>query len=381
MDTITHGIAGALIGKSFFSDRWGPAATVAATLGAVFPDIDVVAEFFSHSPVSLLKYHRGITHSFVAMPVFALLLGAFVWWLARRFGVRSSFWVLVLAALSGIASHILLDGLTSYGTRMWEPISWTHVSWDWLFIVDPILTALLLVPQLAAWVQRDRQKAPWRALAMWGLFSVLAAIAWAAEWAVNAPFNFRIVPIAAAIFAAVFFIPIYGGRFFAWSRREWCLAGFVLAVLYIGLCGFEHHQALERVRAFARQQPLRVESVAAVPMPPSPVEWNGLVLTPDGVFGARFDVNRGRPPRFRFLHDSPSNPYIREADKLPAVKTYLGFARFPIVRFYRSGHECIVEFLDVRFYNYEQREGRHPFVYRVVFSSAGRLLHQGWRMR
>jgi membrane-bound metal-dependent hydrolase YbcI (DUF457 family) len=381
MDTITHGIAGALIGKGFFSERWGPAATFAVTLGSVFPDCDVIAEVISRNPVSLLKYHRGITHSFVAMPFFALALGALVWWLARRRGIQSSFWVLVFATLIGIASHILLDGLTSYGTRMWEPISWVRVSWDWLFIVDPTFTALLLVPQIAPWVQRDKQKAFWRALAMWGLFSILAVLTWGAEWAVGAPVSFRIVPVASVLLAVVFFVPVYGGRFFEWTRREWCVAGVVLSILYIGLCGFEHHRALERVQAFARQQSLPVKALAAVPMPPSPVDWNGLVLAPDGVYGSRFNVTSGAAPRFIFLRDAPLNPDIEKAFHLPAVQTYLGFARFPVVRYSQMGRRSIVEFLDIRFYNYEQREGRHPFVYRVVFDTKGQVLQQGWRMR
>lgn len=378
MDTITHGIAGALIGKSFFSERWGPAATFAVTLGSVFPDCDVVAEAFTRNPVALLKYHRGITHSFVAMPFFALALGALVWWLARRRGIRAGFWPLVFATTIGIGSHILLDGLTSYGTRMWEPLSWTRVSWDWLFIVDPIFTALLLVPQVAAWVQRDRAKAPWRALAMWGLFTVLAALTWGAESAVGTTISFRVVPIAGIVFAAVFFLPLAAGSFFQWSRREWCLAGFVLSVLYIGLCGFEHYRALDRVEAFAKSQNQPVMSLAAVPMPPSPVEWDGLVRVPNGIYGARFDVGRKDSPRYLYLHDSPMNPYIEKAFQLPDVQTYLGFARFPVVRFFDRGQDSVVELLDMRFFNYERRTGRRPFVFRVVFGPNGSVLRQGW---
>ena len=44
MDPITHGIAGALLGKGYFAERKGRVAIFAATLGAVFPDIDIVAE-------------------------------------------------------------------------------------------------------------------------------------------------------------------------------------------------------------------------------------------------------------------------------------------------------------------------------------------------
>ena len=68
----TH-LTGALLGKGFFSDRQGRVATFAATLGAVFPDIDFVAEVASRDPMAIVKYHRGITHSFVALPFFCLL--------------------------------------------------------------------------------------------------------------------------------------------------------------------------------------------------------------------------------------------------------------------------------------------------------------------
>src|SRR5580692_8737814 len=79
MDTITHGIVGALIGKGFFSERNGRVATFAATVGAMFPDVDVVQEVFSSDPLAIVKYHRAITHSFVALPFFAALLA----WLTR----------------------------------------------------------------------------------------------------------------------------------------------------------------------------------------------------------------------------------------------------------------------------------------------------------
>jgi inner membrane protein len=74
MDPVTHGIAGALLGKGFFSKRHERVAIFAATLGAVAPDVDVVREVFSNDPLSIIKYHRAITHSFVALPFFALLL-------------------------------------------------------------------------------------------------------------------------------------------------------------------------------------------------------------------------------------------------------------------------------------------------------------------
>src|ERR1700722_4488579 len=135
MDPITHGITGALLGKGFFSDRQGPVATFAATLGAVFPDVDIVAELISRDPLAIVRYHRSITHSFVALPFFAALLAWLTRSIARRRGLPSPSWVMLTVIYGvGLASHILLDGATSFGTRMWSPVSQKRVAWDLLFI-------------------------------------------------------------------------------------------------------------------------------------------------------------------------------------------------------------------------------------------------------
>jgi hypothetical protein len=238
---------------------------------------------------------------------------------------------------------------------------------------------------VASWVQSDRPKAAWRALGMWALFTVLATLTWGAEWAVGAPVRFAMVPVASAVLAAVFFLPLVSGRLFEWPRRVWCQAGLVLALIYIGLCGVAHHRALQQVRQFAGQQPLQVESYAAVPLPPSPYGWNGLVRTPQGIYGTRFDLNQELrdpgTPRFFFFHHAPLNSYVDEAFQLAPVKAYLGFARFPLVRFRREGDRDVVEFTDIRFFSYDRRRRVHPFTYRVVFGRDGHVLEEGWQTR
>ncbi|MGH9786597.1 MAG: metal-dependent hydrolase, partial [Terriglobia bacterium] len=74
MDTITHGIAGALLGKSFVPEQEGRLRR-ALTLGAVLPDTDFIVDFVSSNPLIHAEVHRGVTHSFVMLPVWALLLG------------------------------------------------------------------------------------------------------------------------------------------------------------------------------------------------------------------------------------------------------------------------------------------------------------------
>src|SRR5215467_14037896 len=98
MDTITHGIAGALIAKVLFrgEDMFGSRATVvgekngskdpplqktkhrivtwALMLGAIFPDSDVFRDIFSHDKLLIVTWHRSITHSLLLLPLWTLLL-------------------------------------------------------------------------------------------------------------------------------------------------------------------------------------------------------------------------------------------------------------------------------------------------------------------
>lgn len=72
MDTITHGIAGALIGKAGFGGdelfalrpmNRRRIVTWALMLGATFPDGDIAREVFSRNQLLILTWHRSITHS------------------------------------------------------------------------------------------------------------------------------------------------------------------------------------------------------------------------------------------------------------------------------------------------------------------------------
>src|SRR5437764_9993205 len=118
MDTITHGIAGALIGKAVFrgQDLWasspmnrGRMITWSLMLGAIFPDSDVVRDIFSHNDLLVITWHRSITHSLVCLPFFALILAALTRWFVRwRKWDAPSFAALTGIYVIGIVSHILL---------------------------------------------------------------------------------------------------------------------------------------------------------------------------------------------------------------------------------------------------------------------------------
>src|SRR5256884_2421049 len=140
MDTITHGIAGALIGKAVFrgEDMFaaqpmnrGRIITWSLVLGAIFPDSDVIRYFFSSDKLLIVTWHRSLTHSLVLLPLWAMLLAgitrAFV---NRRKWEAPSFAALTAIYAAGILSHILLDLVTSFGTMIWTPLAWSRPAWD-----------------------------------------------------------------------------------------------------------------------------------------------------------------------------------------------------------------------------------------------------------
>jgi len=382
MDPITHGITGALLGKAYFTKRdTASSARVgifAVTLGAVFPDVDFLVEIFSGDPLAIARIHRGFTHSFIGMPLFAAVLAWLTrWWLRRRGKESPSLGILFLAYAVGIASHIVLDAMTSFGTRIWNPISSERVAWDLLVIIDFSFTGIALLPQVAAWVYRDRGKSIGRAAWMWAVFSLSALAIWEIARFAGYPFSLRTVPVISILLALLFFLPARADWGFHVLRSSWCKAGVYAAAAYIVACGVAHHAALERVRAFTVQNNIPVERLGALPLPPSLLDWNGLIRSTDGVYEARFDLRNSQPPGFRFAADSPPSPYVEAALALPDVRTFLWFARFPRIQYFRKGDFEIVDFRDLRFLRPRTPEPP-PFTFRVILNPEGRLIEEGW---
>lgn len=341
MDTLTHGLAGSVLARTAASRPGVRGALLTGMLAAMLPDLDIL---FLHSQLDYLRFHRGWTHSFLVMPLFALAVA-----LAVRLVFRGARLVtLWLFAAIGIASHILFDWITSFGTMFFFPLSHARYSLDWVFILDPVFTGIVVATLLATLLFRRRGRA-----------------------------------VAAA--------------------------GAALLVAYIGLCGILHARALAQWRRLDR--PPDGVRVAVLPQFLSPFRWLGLAEHPDAVHVAFFDVGpfaRGaedpRPPRrfsevLRSLSDfypppermrirhypqPPPSSALEAARALPDVDAYLQFARFPLATLLAEpdGGTLIV-WEDLRFLPWfagpwEMDRNlvlrRRPFLYRVRLDAAGRTL-------
>ena len=400
MDTITHGIAGALISKAAFGGRdLFPStamdkrrlATWALMLGSIFPDSDVLRDFFSRDPLLMITWHRSITHSLLLLPVWSVLLAAVALALARwRKWEAPSFTALTGLFAVGILSHILLDLVTTFGTMIWSPLEWSRPAWDILFIVDFTFTAILLLPQLLAWTFEDPEHARRRAIVMFIIFSPAPFVISRIWLFVGAPVSDTVVVVATALFAVLFLFPAIGGLGGRVPYERWNRLGLAMAIAYVLAASYAHHVAYGRVKRFASQQGIQVEAIGALPLPPSLWRWDGLVRAPRGVYEMRMNLADGLflggntvAPRIlehTYYPDAFPNQFVEEARRLPEVQKVLWFARFPVTRFRKDGNDAVVEFSDLRFAQI-RRDRPASFTYRVRFAPDGAVLSQGWVRR
>ena len=400
MDTITHGIAGALIAKAAFGGRdlISPArmerrrlATWALTVGAVFPDSDVLREFFSHDPLLIITWHRSVTHSLLCLPVWSVILAALTAAIARsRKWESPSFLALAGIYAVGILSHIVLDLCTSFGTMIWSPLEWSRPAWDILFIVDFLFSSILLVPQWMAWANENPQHSRRRAMLLWVIFTPLPFLVSRLAAGVGAPVSGSAILLLTVLSAVLFLFPLIHDWGLRVPYARWNRIGLAAATAYILAATYAHHAAFERIKQFAVQQRLEVQAIGALPLPPSFWHWDGLVRGPRGVYEVRMDLsddllnsNAAKDAEViqrTYYPDAFPNSFIDAARNLRQVQEVLWFSRFPVTRFHMEGDEAVVEISDLRFASL-RRDRASAFTYHVRFSADGRVLSKGWVRR
>lgn len=160
MDTLTHALSGALLARATAPRNAAPGAVslrrrvTAGALVAAFPDIDFVLGYIS--PSAYLLYHRGVTHSLILLPIWAIALA---WIFARLDPARPRWQAYFGVVASSIGIHILGDVITSFGTILLAPFSDRRFALDTTFIIDPWFTGIIVAALIAAFVWR-RSRVP-----------------------------------------------------------------------------------------------------------------------------------------------------------------------------------------------------------------------------
>ena len=190
MDTLTHALSGALLaratapqledGKTLPLRR----RLLVGFLAAAAPDLDFVFSFLG--PIDYLYHHRGVTHSLILLPLWALLLAklcAVIW---RRDRPWKAYFGIIAMAL-GI--HIAGDWITSFGTIVFAPLSDTRYGVGTTFIIDLWFSGIIVAGLAASLVWRATPIAAIAGLAALGGYVAFQgvlqqrAIDWGEEYA------------------------------------------------------------------------------------------------------------------------------------------------------------------------------------------------------
>lgn len=316
-------------------------ATATVTLAAEAPDLDVFGEL--KNPVFGFAHHRGFTHSFLGIALVAGVVVGFMYLIWRMRGRPSKNpqlpprWGLLFgfAYLAGL-SHILLDFTNNYGVRPFWPFSERWYSWDIVFIVDPVILALLLAGLLM-------------------------------------PVIFNLV------------VEEIGPR----RKTPYGRVGATLALLGVvatwGVRDFEHRRAVEALEArqYESADPIRV---SAYPLWWSPFRWNGVVET--GNFLALMQVDSLTPDvdpegEMQIRYKPEETAVTLAAKKSYLGRVYLDWAKYPItetepLEFGQRGY--IVRFKDLRF-DYPGRRGRNVLSASVELDRDLHVVSQSFGMR
>jgi inner membrane protein len=293
VDNLCHTLVGGILAEAGLKRR-SAGATATLILAANLPDIDVLAIPLGHG----LEWRRGVTHGPIGLllgPV--VLTGLVLLWFRLRppppeRPVRAS--GLLLVAGLGVASHPLLDYLNVYGMRWLMPFADRWYYGDALFIVDPWLWVLFAAGIMLSRRAERAGRADWvrparltLAAGLWYIAGMIGTTAMARREVARAE---RGLPEATGRFM-VAPVPADPFRKTVVSDRG-------------------DRYAIGTVRLLGR---------------PS-LTWNGL-------------VDRGP------VRDSA----VVASTRVPAVRGFLHWARFPVARLETTGGEPVVRWFDLRY--------------------------------
>jgi inner membrane protein len=153
MDTLTHALSGALLARATAGSdappRSIPRRVAAGFFAAAAPDLDFALALVS--PLLYLEQHRGPTHSFILLPVWALVLS---WALAKLLREPRGWRALYGVTALGLGVHILGDLITSFGTIIFAPLSYERYGWGTTFIIDLWFSGIILAGLAASLLWR-----------------------------------------------------------------------------------------------------------------------------------------------------------------------------------------------------------------------------------
>lgn len=309
MDSLTQLTLGAAVGEATLGKHVGKKAPIWGAVFGTLPDLDVLANPFL-SEMQALAFHRSLTHSLLFMVVMAPLMGWALHRLHRSDNVSARQWGWMVVAV--LATHVLLDCLTTYGTQIFFPFSTYPVILGTIFIIDPLYT----------------------------------------------------VPLAGGLLAALSFPPAH-------RRRRWAnYLGLGLSTAYLALTGINKLYINHTFEQALDRQQITHERLFTKPTALNNVLWTGIAEDATGFWIGYYSLFDG-DSTIRFRRVPKNHDLLGEARDSPAVERLRWFSHgwFTVSR---SGSDLYVH--DLRFGRSDfgmTDSGQYVFTFRLRQDASG----------
>jgi hypothetical protein len=236
-----------------------------------------------------------------------LLCLAAAWALRKVYG-HFQFHALVGLCLLGGAVHVLLDVLNSYGVALLAPVSSRSFEMGLVFVADPMLTGVLVLPVIVV-----------------------------AAWRLGRP-----GPGAEA----------------AWR------VGLVLVVGYVGLCAWSRQEASICLTRYLQQEGLQADATYVVPEPLGPHRWTGIIRSGHTYQVALIRSMHGTVERRQVVESMADDPRVQRVMAHVAGTRVERFLKAPV---WRAAGD-VVEARDLRFTYQVLHNEWDPFRFRFTLS-------------
>lgn len=152
MDLLTQGLLGAALAQAGSKQQETRIATGVGFFAGLLADADILIQS-DQDPLLTVEFHRHFTHSIFFVPFGALIAALMLWFFLRH---KLSFLRLYFYCFLGYSLSGVLDGLTSYGTHLFWPISQERVALNLISVIDPVFTLILLAGVIIAFRKKTK---------------------------------------------------------------------------------------------------------------------------------------------------------------------------------------------------------------------------------
>ncbi|UOE92494.1 metal-dependent hydrolase [Alkalihalobacillus sp. LMS39] len=154
MDTVTHTLFGlttyGAINKDKMDKPLRRSLLFSALVGSQIPDIDVVANLTETGRIMEQMWHRGLTHSYFMVPIWAVLIYLVCYMIWQRKDP-----IIFYLAFINVTIHNTSDALNAWGTGLFEPFFSTRVTLGVIPIVDLMIWFIMLLGFLIIKVKKE----------------------------------------------------------------------------------------------------------------------------------------------------------------------------------------------------------------------------------